>query len=219
MDADPRDEGAGYPDGLDPEDLAFMRRYGPWQPLSLDEVRELFDPIGLDWWIAGGTAAEAFHGVPRHHEDIDVSIFRRDLPTFLAAVAGRFHVWAAGSGMLSPLLEPDSAPHEGSDQAWIRAHALAPWRADVLLNPDRGGRWVNRRDPGFDAPLDEVTWWRDGVRYLNPEIVLAFKARLVRSKDEHDLEAMLPLLDSSQRLRLAEYLDRCEPGHPWRPRL
>lgn len=214
------DEGrAGYPDGLDAEDEDFYRRYGPWDPLSLAEARALFDPLGIPWWIAGGHAAQAFHGVPRPHEDIDVSIFRRDLPVLLRRAAGDFHVWAAGSGMLSPLTVDRPTPHEGSDQAWIRAHALAPWRADVLLNPDREGQWVNRRDPDMAADLDAVTWIKDGVRYVNPEIVLAFKARLVRAKDEHDFAAMLPLLDRTQRAYLADYLDRREPDHAWRPRL
>jgi hypothetical protein len=34
---------------------------------------------GLDvpWWVAGGWAVEAFTGVARSHEDIDLSVLRR----------------------------------------------------------------------------------------------------------------------------------------------
>ena len=40
------------------------------------------------------------------------------------------------------------------------------------------GLWQNKRLPDHVAPLDEVTWVTDeGVRVLNPEIVLLFKAR------------------------------------------
>jgi hypothetical protein len=202
------------------EDEEFFRRYGPWEPLTVAEAHELWDPIGVPWWIAGGLAAEAFHQSPRPHEDIDVSMFRRDLPALRQAVEGVYHLWSAGSGALRPVTDRFPEPHAESDQVWLRAHALAPWRADVVLNPDREGAWVSRRDTAYDAPLDEVTWERDGTRYLNPEIVLCFKARQRRPKDEHDFAAIVPLLDDSQRVWLADYIERCEePGHPWLPRL
>ena len=85
-----------------------------------------------------------------------------------------------------------------------------------MLNPDRDGRWVNRREPTWDAPLDAITFVRDGVRYLNPEIALGYKAKGNRPKDRRDLEAALPLMTADQRGWLAGFLDRVHPGHPWR---
>ncbi|MEP6665024.1 MAG: hypothetical protein ABJA81_01135 [Nocardioidaceae bacterium] len=204
---------------LDPDELAFQSRYGPWEAFTPEQAKAIFDPTGLTWWLAGGWAIEAFTGTRRHHEDIDVSMWRRDVPALVDAFEGRFHVWAAGEGCLCPLYDDRVDVPETADQVWIREHALAPWRADVLLNPDRDGRWVSRRDRDFDAPLDEVTWERDGIRYLNPEIALAFKARLNRPKDQRDLEATLPLLDDRARAWLADYLARKEPEHAWRGRL
>ncbi len=99
---------------------------------------------------------------------------------------------------------------------WIRTHALAPWVADCVLNRDRAGRWVSRRDPEFDAPLEQVTWEREGIRYLKPEIALSFKAKLNRPKDSRDLAVSLPLLDDTARAFLADYLARRDPDHPWR---
>jgi hypothetical protein len=63
----------GYDEGLKPEELAFQRLYGPWRPASRAQAKELFDEFGRPWWIAGGWAIEAFTGVSRHHEDIDVA--------------------------------------------------------------------------------------------------------------------------------------------------
>jgi hypothetical protein len=209
---------SGYPDGLAAEDLAFQRLYGPWEPFTLTEARDLFEPLGISWWIAGGYAVEAFTGVPRAHEDIDVSIFRRDIPALRTGLEGRLHIWSAGNG-LRPVNDDNPEPRPEADQVWLRAHALSPWRADVLLNPDLDGRWVSRRDPTYHAPLDDVTWRRDGIRFLRPEIALAFKAKLARPKDEHDLAVALPLLDAAARAWLADYLARCEPEHPWRQRL
>ncbi len=106
-----------------------------------------------------------------------------------------------------------------ADQVWIREHALAPWVADCVLNRDREGRWLSRRDPEFDAPLEDVTWEREGIRYLNPEIALSFKAKLHRPKDDRDLAVTLPLLDDSALAFLADYLARREPEHPWRSQI
>jgi carbohydrate kinase (thermoresistant glucokinase family) len=200
------------------DELEFQRLWGPWEHVSPAQVRALFDPVGISWWIAGGYCIEAFTGVPRQHGDIDVSIFRRDLPVLRAALEGRLHIWSAGDG-LRPVNDDFPEPRDTADQVWLREHALSPWRVDVLLNPDLDGRWVSRRDTSFDAPLDDVTWERDGIRYLRPEIALAFKAKLARRKDERDFAATLPLLDGSARAWLADYLDRCEPGHSWRQRL
>ena len=208
-----------YPVGLDPEDLDFYRRYGPWQPFTVEEAAELFDQIGIDWWIAGGVAIEAFTGVHREHEDIDISIFRRDVPRLRLALDGRYHVWSAAVGALRPVNDRFPDIHPDADQVWLREHAMAPWRADVVVNPDREGLWVSRRDPEFAAPLSTVTWVRDGVRYLRPEIGLSFKAKQLRPKDQHDFAAALPLLDERAREFLADYLARKEPEHPWRERL
>ncbi len=207
-----------YASDLAAETLAFQRLYGPWEPFTPAGARALFDPIGIQWWIAGGYCIEAFTGVSRPHEDIDVSMFRRDIPALRRALEGRLHIWSAGDG-LRPVDDDNPEPRASADQVWLREHALSPWRADVLLNPDIDGRWVSRRDRTFSAPLEDVTWVSSGIRYLNPEIALAFKAKLARPKDERDLAVTLPLLDDAARGWLADYLRRCEPEHPWRQRL
>jgi hypothetical protein len=205
---------ASYSADLDPDELAFQRRYGPWDSWTPEEAKPVFDPTGLTWWIAGGWSIEAFTGVPRQHEDIDVSMWRRDVPALVKALSGRYDVWAAGGG-LTPLFDDKLEMPDTADQVWIRRHALAPWRADCVVNRHRDGRWVSRRDPDLEVSLEEVTWERDGIRYLNPEITLSFKAKLHRPKDQ-DLAAALPLLDEDARAYLADFLARKEPDHPWR---
>jgi hypothetical protein len=191
----------------------FERIYGPQQPLTPVEARDLLAGIGIPWWVAGGWAIEAFTGVTRHHEDLDLSILRRDLPALRAHLSPRFHLWAAGPGLLH-LSEGREMPAE-SEQVWIREHALAPWRGEFLLNPDADGRWQSKRDPDLTAPVEAVTWERDGIRYLNPELVLTHKAKGTRDKDDADLEAALPLLHAAQRAVLVDFLRRHHPAHPW----
>lgn len=105
----------------------------------------------------------------------------------------------AAGGALTPLYDDRLEVPEAADQVWIREHSLAPWVADCVLNRDSEGRWLSRRDPGFDAPLEDVTWEREGIRYLKPEIALSFKAKLHRPKDDRDLAVTVPLLDQTAR--------------------
>lgn len=204
---------AHHRDELGPEELDFQRVYGPVAPFSMAEAAEVLAGSGVTWWVVGGVAIEAFSGVPRHHEDLDLSIFRRDLPRLREHLSPRFHLWAAGPGLLHLAQDVEMPP--ASEQVWLRAHALAPWRGEFLLNADAEGHWRSKRDPAFTAPLEEVTWLRDGIRYLSPELVLSHKAKTGRPKDDADLDAAWPLLDDRQRAYLVDFLERLEPEHPW----
>jgi hypothetical protein len=193
----------------------FERIYGPLRPLSPAEAKDLLAGLDVPWWVAGGWAIEAFTGVARPHEDLDLSVFRRDLPAVRALLEPRFHLWAAGGeGLLH--LAPGRAMPDSSGQVWVREHALAPWICEFLLNRDVEGRWQSKRDPSFSAPLEAVTWERDGVRYLNPELVLSHKVATGRPKDDDDLAAALPLLSPEQTAYLATFVRTHAPGHPWR---
>jgi hypothetical protein len=50
-------------------------------------------------------------------------------------------------------------------------------------------------------------------------MVLTFKARLNRPKDNHDLAAALPKLTPTQRTWLADMIDHLHPDHPWPARI
>jgi hypothetical protein len=79
-----------------------------------------------------------------------------------------------------------------------------------------GGRWTNKHLDGHVATVEEVTWVaEDGIRYLLPEIVLVFKARLRRPKDEPDFEATLPILTAERREWMRNAVTRVAPDHPW----
>lgn len=196
----------------------FERIYGPLQPWTPAEAAEVLAGLDVTWWVAGGWAIEAFTGVTRPHEDIDLSVFRRDLPVLRTYLEPRFHLWAVGDeGLLH--LAPGRAMPDSAEQVWVREHALAPWSCEFLLNRDVDGRWQSKRDTSFSAPLDTVTWERDGVRYLAPELVLSHKVASGRPKDDDDLTAALPLLTPRQRDVLADFVRAHAPEHPWRARL
>jgi hypothetical protein len=199
----------------DLEDEEFFRLYGPWDPLTPDQASRLLRGFEGPWWVVGGWALEAFTGVERGHEDIDVAFFHRDLPMLRRHCAGRYDLWSNNGGTLRPITDRWPEVQGDAEQIWVREHAMAPWCMDLLANPDVQGRWVFRRDPDVTADLDSVTWLKDGVRFSNPEVVLAFKALGNRPKDQTDLGVALPLLDHGQRSWLHDTLVRLHPGHPW----
>ena len=202
------------------EDEAFLRLYGEWAPLTPLQMAAELEGFDRPWWVVGGWAVEAATGFRREHEDLDVSILACDVPALVEHVRGRWHVWNNAGGVLRPLGERWSDVEDPASQLWLRASAADPWVVDVPLTPDVDGRWTHKFLPGEDAEVDEVTWLgADGIRYLAPEVVLSYKARLRRPKDEPDLEACLPVLSATQREWLRSAVERTDPGHPWLGRL
>ncbi|GGJ71444.1 hypothetical protein GCM10010121_097590 [Streptomyces brasiliensis] len=64
----------------------------------------------------------------------------------------------------------------------------------------------------YDAIIERTA---DGIPYLVPELVLLFKAKATRPKDQADFEGVLPLLDPPRRNHLRGWLELIHPGHPW----
>lgn len=78
------------------EDGDFRRWYGRWASVPPAEVAAMLAGVDAPWWIAGGWVIDAVTGEPRPHEDVDVGLFRADLPRFLEQLApttacGRTH--------------------------------------------------------------------------------------------------------------------------------
>jgi hypothetical protein len=201
---------------VDPEDEAFFRRYGPWEPLDPAGLSGFMAGFDRPWWIVGGWSIEAFTRQPREHEDVDLSILACDIPAFREHVGDRWHLWSNDGGTLRPLDDRFPEVLSVDSQIWVRGHALAPWVIDLPITPDRDGLWTNKRWADHVAPVEDVTWVADtGVRYLNPEVALLYKARLRRPKDDRDLAVTWPLLNDAQRAWLLGALRIVEPGHPW----
>ncbi|MGW2108683.1 hypothetical protein ACWCPL_19185, partial [Streptomyces sp. NPDC001948] len=62
---------------------------------------------------------------------------------------------------------------------------------------------------------DAIHHTQDGIPYLAPELVLLFKAKHARRKDQTDFDATVPHMTPAQRETLAGLLARVHPGHPW----
>lgn len=188
--------------------------YGPWRAWTPAQVLERFRRAPFPWWVAGGWAAEAGGAAPRDHEDIDVAVLHQDLPAVRDWLADH-HLWEAHDGALRPL-RPGADITPGREQLWVRKDSMSPWVVDVLLTPADGDTWVYKRDDRIRLPLRSVGWVApDGVSYYRPEVVLLFKAKAARPKDQADFTSLAPRLDDDARRWLREALAMTHPGHAW----
>jgi hypothetical protein len=96
----------------------------------------------------------------------------------------------------------------------------APPQLEVLLNEARADLWVFRRDARITRPLAACHLKTPtGVPFLSPEIVLLYKSKQPRAKDEQDFAAVIERLEPERRTWLREALSICYAGHHWLNRL
>ncbi|MFD6588363.1 nucleotidyltransferase domain-containing protein [Streptomyces anulatus] len=182
-----------------------------WTP---DEVAHRLAGISTPWCVAAGWALDLFRGgQTRDHGDIEIAIPEAGFPE----VRDRFPGYvfdAAGSGRIWEEAPPETlaAVH----QTWLRDPATGNYLLDVFREPHDGDTWICRRDETIRLPYSEIVHHtQDGIPYLAPELVLLFKAKHARPKDQRDFDATVPLLTGAQRTTLAELLARVHPGHAW----
>lgn len=203
----------GGAEPLGPEE--FHRWYGGWDPLDPTTIAEFMAGFDRPWWIIGGWSIEVFTGIPRDHEDMDISILSSDARAFRLFLGDRWTGWNVDDGWFRPFDHRFTDVRPAS-QVWVRRNAQSPWILDVPFTPDAGGRWRNKRNYAHTEDLDDVTWVApDGLRYARPEVTLMFKATQARPKDRRDAEAALPLLDAPARAWLRDAVARMDPDHEW----
>jgi hypothetical protein len=180
-----------------------------WDVLEPAAGALAFDGVGVPWWVCGGWALERYTAVREPHDRLVVGVFLDDVPALRAHFAGA-EVWAVADGFARPA--PDELPPDVT-RLWIRARPDTQWQLDVRPTRRWHGEWVFPRDPTVTFPLDDVTWIDDGIRYLNPEMVLLFRSGRVQRTA--DLDSTLPWLRAEARERLFTELRKLDPLHAW----
>lgn len=186
-----------------------------WTP---DEVANHLSGIAVPWCVAAGWALDLFRGTQiREHGDLEIAIPATRFPEVRDRFRDRFPGYvfdAVGSGRIWENATPDVLA--GTHQTWLRDPATGNYLVDVFREPHDGDTWVCRRDGTIRLPYgDTIGHTRDGIPYLAPELVLLFKAKHVRPKDQTDFDETVPHLTPAQRANLAELLARVHPGHHW----
>jgi hypothetical protein len=204
------------PDGgieLSPSEIEALdaRWSSSWTPI---EVARHLAGIGTPWCVAAGWALDLFRGwQTRAHGDIEIAIpaagfpeVRSRFPGYIFDAAGSGRIWEdAGPGVLA-------AVH----QTWLRDPATGNYLLDVFREQHDGDSWICRRDERIRFPYSEIIHrTSEGIPYLAPELVLLFKAKHTRQKDQADFDGTVPHMSSPQRKKLRELLAIAHPGHRW----
>jgi hypothetical protein len=182
-----------------------------WTP---GEVARRLAGIAVPWCVAAGWALDLFRGrQTRKHGDIEIAIpaasfpeVRDRFPGYVFDGVGDRRIWEDAT--------PDvlAAVH----QTWLRDPATGNYLVDVFREPHDVDTWICRRDETIRLPYrDIIHRTADGIPYLAPELVLLFKAKHARPKDQADFDGTVPHMTPAQRETLAELLARVHPGHPW----
>lgn len=182
-----------------------------WTP---QEVAQRLAGVETTWYVAAGWALELFHGTKtREHGDIEIAIPAAHFPEIRDRFPG-YAFDAVGSGQIWESAGPRALA--ATRQTWLRDPATGNYLLDVFREPHDGGTWICRRDTRIRMPYgDIIRHTPGGIPYLTPELVLLFKAKDVRSKDQADFTSTLPQLTPDQRGTLAKLLGQVHPGHAW----
>lgn len=191
-----------------------------WEPWDPSEVARRLEGVSAPWCVAAGWAIDLFAGGPenRKHEDIEIAVPRGRFGEIRAALSEfRFDIVGYGVNRYWPV---DDRVFEPTHQTWVREPHRAVYHLDVFREPDEAGTWICRRAPEIQLPYSTVIHrTADGVPYLAPEIVLLFKAKAAREKDDKDLARAVPLMRTESRAWLLDALGRVHPGHRWLARI
>jgi RimJ/RimL family protein N-acetyltransferase len=186
---------------------------GEWRPWLPQQVAERLSDVRAPWAVAAGWAIDLFAGgQPREHEDLEIAVpigrfeeVRSTLSEFDFEVVGAGHAWSL-----------DSAAFDVMVQTWMSERGTGVHLLDVFREPHDGDTWICRRDRSIRRPYTElIETTDDGIPYVAPEVVLLFKAKHTREKDEADFLRVLPLLDARRCAWLQTSLASVHPGHAW----
>lgn len=168
------------------------------------------------WFIAGGWAIDLHIGEEtRQHEDIEVAVFRDDQSLLQETITG----WEVQIVENEQMREWNQI-----ERLELPVHEIHAKRnvqeLEILLNERDGERWVYRREPEITFPISHMHLHSEqGFPYLNPEIVLLYKAKETSQKDHQDFENIFPRLNERQKEWLKQGLIQYHPNHPWLEKL
>lgn len=182
------------------------------------DALRLFSDKNIDWWIAGGWALDLFLGKrSREHEDLDIAVLRKDEKQIRNLLNGWHLQIGLGEGKLELTpLSKDKQLRSNREIVWCKPSVDSDWAFELLLSKSEHDEWIFKRNETIRLPLKEIGGVTgDGVSYLQPEIVLLFKAKTLNTKNQSDFENVYPFLSSKQKNWLKKSISIVHPSHPW----
>lgn len=204
----------------------------------LEQLCGVMQGLRAPWAICGGMAVDLYLGrATRPHGDVDLCVVEDDRAQVLRHVLDRgWHVCEfRGNGKVRPL-DAQSVSERGRNLMCLQPEggAVRFWPCDeegllwheflqedmrvlnyfeCLFSERSGDELIPAGLAGARRAMDKAILRREGVPFLAPEIVLAYKAlRAQEAKHQADFAVLLPHLDAEQRAWLRQCLSA---GHPW----
>lgn len=179
------------------------------------QVKTLMQEFSFPWFVVGGWAIDLFLDFEsREHSDIEIGVFRcnqHDLREYLCGWA--FTVIRSG------------LPGHWKKMEWLNlpAHELVATsskyslrKLEILLQEGDDENWIYRRNDQVKMSRSKtVITSIEGVPFLCPELVLLYKSKELRDKDDFDFETVSPELNEERKSWLKNALNACYSSHDW----
>ena len=181
-------------------------------PLQIATVLRDFKP---SWFVAGGWAIDLFlEKETRLHQDIEIAIFRKDQ----AALHDYFNGW-----LLRKVVNGEPVIWHRDEWLMLPIHEVhgcnetaQPSQIEILLNESNETEWLYRRNEKIRRSLVKTQLEASaGVKFLCPEIVLLYKSKNPRAKDEQDFQAVVKRLDAERKEWLKDAIKVSNSEHHW----
>ncbi len=189
-----------------------------WTP---EQAAAALEGVSAPWAVAGGWALDLWLGAKtREHEDLEITVPSAFFPEIRARLeALGLKLFANHNGQMTAL-QPGATEKLRGFQTWAMDPAVNGWRIDVFSEPGDAQTWIYRRTGELSAPRAWASGRSaTGIPHVAPQIVLLFKAKAMREKDQADFDLVTPQLSSEARAWLAAGLRTIQPGCPWIDRL
>ncbi len=181
-------------------------------PLQIAAVLRDFKP---SWFTAGGWAIDLFlEKETRLHQDIEIAIFRKDQ----AALHDYFDGW-----LLRKVVNREMVNWHRDEWLPPPIHEIhcykemaQPPQIEILLNESNETEWIYRRNENVRRSLVKTQLEASsGIKFLCPEIVLLYKSKNPRARDEQDFQAVVKRLDAEQKEWLKDAIKVSNSEHHW----
>jgi hypothetical protein len=181
-------------------------------PLQVSTMMSDFKP---SWFVAGGWAIDLFlEKETRIHQDIEIAIFRKDQ----TALHDYFDGW-----LLRKIVNGESVIWHRDEWLTLPIHeahccneTAHPPQLEILLNESNETDWIYRRNENVRRSLVKIQLESNaGVKFLCPEVVLLYKSKNPRAKDEQDFQAVVKCLDAERKEWLKDAIKVSNSEHHW----
>jgi hypothetical protein len=186
-----------------------------WDAWSPDQLSARLVSSNADWYIVGGWALDLWHGhQTRAHDDLEFAVRPEQIEACRNSLS-ELEFFIAHDKTLDHLSSIAPLP-ANIWQLWGADIAVGRWRVDMMIERGTPDFWVYKRHSSLRLPRAEAIRKNPaGIFYLAPSLVLLFKAKYCREKDQNDFHTALAKLEQNEKADLRSWLEQLHPDHAW----